>query len=111
MPTITKIGQAVLCLAVTAPLSGMMPIPWMCTDDYYTHGFVFKYVFPNPHCYRPSGSCVCSITSANSRAQLGRFLYMWVSLLAARFSFYFAWLLSGILRLHLAWSLVCVSGC
>jgi lysophospholipid acyltransferase len=64
MPTITKIGQAVLCLAVTAPLSGMMPIPWMCTDDYYTHGFVFK------------------------------FLYMWVSLLAARFSFYFAWLLS-----------------
>lgn len=64
MPTIVKIGQAVLCLAVAAPISGMMPIPWMCTDDYYVHGFAFK------------------------------FAYMWLSLLAARFSFYFAWLLS-----------------
>ncbi len=47
MPTIVKIGQAVLCLAVAAPISGMMPIPWMCTDDYYVHGFAFKYVAPS----------------------------------------------------------------
>jgi lysophospholipid acyltransferase len=64
MPTAFKLGQALLCLAVTAPLSAMMPIPWMCSDDYYTQGFAFK------------------------------FFYMWLSLLAARFSFYFVWLLS-----------------
>lgn len=64
MPTIRKMGEAILCLAIAAPLNAMLPIPYMRTDGFYTHSAVYIY------------------------------FYMMGTLMGTRFSFYFAWLLS-----------------
>jgi len=91
-PTLRKVAEAFACMAIAAPLAKFLPPSFICSEDFHQKGFFYKCVLLLPPLLL---LLLFLLRLLKQQTWASRMSYLWASMTVARFSFYFAWLISG----------------